>query len=158
MTPGKPQSDTGSPRTLAELVAHYRPRTIPKWSRRLTAHERSYSPTSVRGSFLSGEAFALTDVKTVEVEAWLGTLPLTNGCKAKIRNVMSAIFTHAMRYEWLRSKPDRTGPSECKAGAIAGRSHGCGNRIVVRRIAGPLPYGGATGIVYGVTSFANCWL
>jgi integrase len=39
------------------------------------------------------------------VEAWLGTLPLANASKAKVRNVMSAIFTHAMRYEWLNRNP-----------------------------------------------------
>ena len=47
----------------------------------------------------------MTDVKTVAVEPWLGTLPLANASKAKIRNIMSAIFTHAMRYEWLNRNP-----------------------------------------------------
>jgi integrase len=47
----------------------------------------------------------MTDVKTVAVEAWLGTLPLANASRAKVRNVMSAIFTHAMRYEWLNRNP-----------------------------------------------------
>ena len=47
----------------------------------------------------------MTDVKTVAVESWLGTLPLANASKAKIRNIMSVIFTHAMRYEWLNRNP-----------------------------------------------------
>jgi integrase len=45
------------------------------------------------------------DVKTVAVEEWLGTLPLANGTKAKVRNIMSAIFNHAMRYEWVNRNP-----------------------------------------------------
>jgi integrase len=47
----------------------------------------------------------LSNIKVVAVEEWLGGLPLANGSKAKIRNVMSALFTHAMRYEWLDRNP-----------------------------------------------------
>jgi integrase len=47
----------------------------------------------------------LSNIKAVAVEEWLGGLPLANGSKAKIRNVMSALFTHAMRYEWLDRNP-----------------------------------------------------
>jgi len=46
--------------------------------------------------------------RTVAVEAWLRQLrhkdserPLANGTKAKIRNIMSVLFNHAIRYEWL---------------------------------------------------------
>src|SRR5581483_12513333 len=44
-------------------------------------------------------------VKTVEVEAWLGSLELANGSKAKIRGIMSALFNHAMRHEWTDRNP-----------------------------------------------------
>jgi len=49
----------------------------------------------------------IRDVRTVAVEHWLGRLqradgnPLANGTKAKIRNLMSVLFNHAIRYEWL---------------------------------------------------------
>jgi len=50
----------------------------------------------------------IRDVRTVAVEAWLRQLrhkdsehPLANGTKAKIRNIMSVLFNHAIRYEWL---------------------------------------------------------
>jgi integrase len=39
------------------------------------------------------------------VESWLGTLPLANGTKAKLRNLMHAIFNHAQRYEWTDHNP-----------------------------------------------------
>jgi hypothetical protein len=39
-------------------------------------------------------------VKRVGVEAWLKTFPSTRGRKAKIRNIMSAWFSHAIRREW----------------------------------------------------------
>ncbi len=44
-------------------------------------------------------------VKSVAVEAWLKSIPRARGTKAKIRNIMSAVFTHAMRYEWVDKNP-----------------------------------------------------
>jgi integrase len=41
------------------------------------------------------------------VEDWLRTLPLANGSRAKIRNLMSALFNHAMRHEWTDRNPIR---------------------------------------------------
>ena len=49
--------------------------------------------------------YALSDVRTVHVEEWLGTLPLANASKAKIRSILSAIFNHAMCYEWMDRNP-----------------------------------------------------
>jgi site-specific recombinase XerD len=47
----------------------------------------------------------LSDVRTVAVEEWLHGLSLSNGSKAKTRNLMSALFNHAMRYEWTERNP-----------------------------------------------------
>jgi integrase len=41
----------------------------------------------------------LDDVKAVKVERWLRGLDHANGTKAKIRNHMSALFSHAIRHE-----------------------------------------------------------
>jgi integrase len=41
----------------------------------------------------------LADVKAVAVEKWLRGLDLTNGTKAKIRNHLSALFSHCIRHE-----------------------------------------------------------
>jgi integrase len=49
----------------------------------------------------------IRDVRTVAVERWLKQLCRVNGerladaTKAKIRNLMSVLFNHAIRYEWL---------------------------------------------------------
>lgn len=56
--------------------------------------------------------YRLGEIKSVAVEEWLDSLvhdyrkgkkgtPLANGTKMKIRNLMSAIFRHGMRYEFL---------------------------------------------------------
>jgi integrase len=52
-------------------------------------------------------ALDIREVRTVAVEEWLRQLkrkddrPLANSTKAKIRNLMSVLFNHAIRYEWL---------------------------------------------------------
>ena len=49
----------------------------------------------------------IREVRTVAVETWLRQLnrkdgqDLANSTKAKIRNLMSVLFNHAIRYEWL---------------------------------------------------------
>ena len=49
----------------------------------------------------------IRDVRTIAVESWLRQLhrqdgeALANSTKAKIRNLMSVLFNHAIRYEWL---------------------------------------------------------
>ena len=43
----------------------------------------------------------------VHVEEWLGTIARSRGTKAKIRNIMSAVCTHAMRYGWMAANPIR---------------------------------------------------
>ncbi len=97
--------ETRSPRTMTELIAHYTAKELCEES------GKAHSTREVYGSYIRtwilpmwGEQ-SLSDVRTVDVEAWLGTLPLANGSKAKTRNVMSAIFNHAMRYEWLTRNP-----------------------------------------------------
>src|SRR5262249_10065091 len=49
--------------------------------------------------------FPLSDVRTVAVEPWLGTLKLSNGSRAKVRNIMSALYAHAMRWEFFDRNP-----------------------------------------------------
>ena len=50
-------------------------------------------------------SYRLSEVKAVDVEAWLKTLPLARGSRAKIRNLMSALFSHAIRWEWTERNP-----------------------------------------------------
>jgi site-specific recombinase XerD len=57
-------------------------------------------------------ACRLTDIKATEVEKWLKSLcfpstsvPLARGSRAKIRNIMSALYSHAIRWEWTENNP-----------------------------------------------------
>jgi integrase len=97
--------ETRSPRTIAELVSHYREKEMAEDS------GKSYSTKKAYSCYLNnwivpkwGEG-SLSDVRTVAVEDWLHGVPLSNGSRAKIRNLMSALFNHAMRYEWTTRNP-----------------------------------------------------
>ncbi len=45
--------------------------------------------------------YPLRRVTSVEVEEWLKTLKLAPSSRAKIRNLMSTVFRHAIRWGWL---------------------------------------------------------
>jgi len=48
----------------------------------------------------------LHNIKPIAVEQWLRSLgDLSNGSKAKIRNIMSGLFSHAIRYEMADRNP-----------------------------------------------------
>jgi len=51
------------------------------------------------------KSYRLRDVKSVPVEQWLKSLALAPGSKAKIRNIMSALYSHAIRWEWATHNP-----------------------------------------------------
>ena len=51
------------------------------------------------------KSYRLPDVKAVQVEQWLKSLPLAPGSKAKLRNIMSALYSHAIRWEWATRNP-----------------------------------------------------
>jgi integrase len=48
---------------------------------------------------------SMQEVKAVQVEQWLKSLPLAPGSKAKVRNIMSALYSHAIRWEWAKHDP-----------------------------------------------------
>lgn len=50
-------------------------------------------------------SYRLPEIKAVEVERWLKSLALAKGSKAKIRNIMSALYSHAIRWEWAGRNP-----------------------------------------------------
>src|SRR5271156_3583833 len=43
----------------------------------------------------------IDQVRSVAVEEWLESIKRAKGTRAKIRNIMSAIFHHTVRYEWV---------------------------------------------------------
>jgi integrase len=97
-----------APMNVEQLAAHFTLNEIP-----LKAH----STAEGYKSFLKLHVvprwgkIALSAVKSVAVEEWLRDLETTNGkpaspaTKTKVRNVMSALFSHAIRREWASRNP-----------------------------------------------------
>ena len=94
--------ETRSPRTVAELVTHYTDHELPNKTPYTAEVYGGYLKTWILPKWTE---HSLSDVRTVGVESWLNTLPLANGTKAKLRNLMHAIFNHAMRWEFFDRNP-----------------------------------------------------
>lgn len=96
--------DTGTPRTVADLDAHYR-------KHELTEDKKAFS--TIENHRLLYKRYVeprwgqlrLYAVRTVEVEEWLHSLALAPASKAKIKCVLSLMYNHAIRNEWLMFNP-----------------------------------------------------
>jgi integrase len=92
--------------TFGQLIAHYQQRELPddmSQARVPKAHStavtyRRYLRRWIRPRW---DAYLLQDIHSVAVEDWLYALKASSGTKAKIRNIMSAVFRHAIRYGFL---------------------------------------------------------
>lgn len=77
----------------------------------------------------------LQRVKTVEVERWLREATVANGTKAKIKCVMSALFSHAVRWEFASTNPISSG---IPVGAGGKRGPSTGVRVSAKRQRAPI--------------------
>jgi integrase len=74
---------------------------------------RSYSTKTIYKVYLKRwiipkwSEHLLSDIRTIEVESWLRSLPIARSTCAKVRNVMSVLFNHACRYEFFDGNPIR---------------------------------------------------
>jgi integrase len=107
-----PSEQARPPRRFADLVEHYRLKELGSEHN----ERKSYSTNMAYESYLTnwivprwGE-YMLSRMENgvaVHVEEWLDRISRSRGTKAKIRNIMSAVCTHALRYGWMRSNPIR---------------------------------------------------
>jgi hypothetical protein len=77
----------------------------------------------------------LEQVKTVEVKRWLRATGVADGTKAKIKCVMSALFSHAVRWEFCGHNPISSG---IPVGSGGKRGPSTGVRINAKRHRSPL--------------------
>lgn len=97
-----------APMTLEQLAIHYQKTELPN---------KAYSTQVSYADYLRLHIIprwgqhALASVKAVEVENWLGNLktatgkPASPNTRAKIRNILCALFSHAIRYEFAAHNP-----------------------------------------------------
>jgi integrase len=94
------------PHTCEQVIAHYVGRELSEGN-----HAKAHSTKAAYKCYLDNwilprwRSYKLSEVKTVAMEEWLGSLSLAAGTKAKLRNIMSTLFNHAIRYEWLDKNP-----------------------------------------------------
>jgi len=91
--------------SFATLAQHYRERELSEEAGKTFATIRTNEMYLEKWVLPRWSSYRLKDVKAVAVEQWLRSLPLANGSKAKIRNLMHSIFNHAVRWEWHDRNP-----------------------------------------------------
>lgn len=99
--------------SVAALVKHFKELELGPVKEEDEEEGRAYSTRSTYTDILDfhvvpkwGEK-KLHEVRAVAVEKWLRQLKLARGSKAKIRSIMSVLFNHAIRHEFL---PQGTNP------------------------------------------------
>lgn len=97
-----------TPMNIEQLTAHYKKDELPR---------KAYATVVTYTDFLDSHIVpkwgrsALSAIKAIEVEQWLNGImrkdgnPTSPATRAKIRNVMSAVFAHAIRYGWATHNP-----------------------------------------------------
>jgi hypothetical protein len=97
-------AEVGTPKSVRDLAAHYR-------FHELTRERKAFS--TIENHRLLFKRYIeprwgnrrLCAVRTMEVEEWLHSLPLAPSSKAKLKCVLSTLYHHAIRHEWLTFNP-----------------------------------------------------
>jgi integrase len=118
--------------TMKEAVEHYKRHELIDCGKDGKAYSTRNRKTLVLDKWVVQHwgALELRAIKTVAVEQWLKTLvttkfgdpkPLAGGTREKIRDAMSSVFNHAIRWEFTDKNP------------IAGPTRGAGVRVSGKR-------------------------
>ncbi len=92
--------------TISILWEHYSREELP---RKALSTQDSYSMYAKNWIVPRWGNMQLDQIKTVEVERWLLATEAANGTQAKIKCVMSALFSHAVRWEFCGHNPISSG-------------------------------------------------
>jgi integrase len=100
-------TSSNAPLTVSQLIAHYKEIELGANSGKTRCTRAVYEHHLDSLIAARWGEYRLGDVKAVAVEAWLNGLSFAPATKSKTKNVMSALFQHALRYEWATSNPIR---------------------------------------------------
>ena len=94
--------------TVGELISHYELTELAAENSRKSPSTRKVYKQFLRSYIIPewGER-SLRDVRPVAVERWLDSMKHAPSTRSKIRNLMSALFQHAIRQEWAENNPIR---------------------------------------------------
>ena len=97
-----------APMNVEQLAAHFERVEVPLKAHSTAEGYKSYLKLHIIPKW--GQ-HALSAIKSVEIECWLRNLTKIDGAaaspgtKTKIRNLLSTLFSHAVRYEWAARNP-----------------------------------------------------
>ena len=97
-----------APMNVEQLIAHYQRVELPLKAYSTAEGYKNYFNLHLLPKW---GKHSLSAIKSVEVENWLRNLkkingkPASPGTQTKIRNLFSALFSHAIRYEWASRNP-----------------------------------------------------
>ena len=116
--------------TLGELVNHYLNHELPRLSKSARQANKSYIKNWIESKWHDHLAGSM---KTMQIQEWLDRIQRPDGTKLKIKNVLSAIFSHGVRWELVDRNPVcGQGGSPGHRGASTGVRQR--NRVSIRRV------------------------
>ena len=119
--------------TFGELINHYLNHELPRLSKSARKANKSYIKNWIEPAWFGCLA---ASIKTMQIQEWLDAIERPDGTKLKIKNILSAIFSHGVRWELVERNP------VCGQGGTAGhRGASTGvrqsNRVSITRVVLP---------------------
>jgi integrase len=88
--------------TFGELVNHYLNHELPNKSKSTCKTNKLYIKNWINPAWNGCTA---NEMKTMELESWLHSIERPDGTKLKIKGIMSAIFSHGVRWQFVDRNP-----------------------------------------------------
>jgi integrase len=122
-----------TPMSFGELINHYLDHELPRLSKSARIGNKSYIKNWIEPAWHGRLADSM---KTMQIQEWLDGIRRPDGTKLKIKNVLSAIFSHGVRWELVERNPVcGQGGSPGHRGASTGVRQS--NRISITRVVLP---------------------
>jgi integrase len=116
---------------VGELINHYLDHELPRLSKSARKANKSYIKNWIEPTWRGRIACSM---KTMQIQEWLDRIQRPDGTKVKIKNVLSAIFSHGVRWELVERNPVcGQGGSPGHRGTSTGVRQS--NRVSIRRVA-----------------------
>jgi len=116
--------------TCGELINHYLNHELSRLSKSARKANKSYIQNWIEPNWRSPLAGGM---KTMQIQEWLDKIQRPDGAKLKIKNVLSAIFSHGIRWELMERNPVCGQEEVGHRGASTGVRQS--NRVSIRRVA-----------------------
>jgi integrase len=118
--------------TVLSLWQHYQGEELP--SKEYSTQD-AYTQYAKKWILPRWGSLSLQRIKTVDVERWLREAAVANGTKSKLKCLMSALFSHAVRWEFTSTNPISSG---VQVGAGGKRGPSVGVRVSAKRRKAPI--------------------